>query len=122
MHNYSRGSQSSVGDDLFFSFRCSTKTETQAAGNKSNPGLCECLWNCHDGGWTESTGQFQFSPIPDLTWPPPLQASDRLLFMIDGGDRFILKLRLIFQDPHEPGEMDRGGGGGVFYGPIFFFF
>ena len=30
--------------------------------------------------------------------------------MIDGGDRFILKLRLIFQDPDELGEMDGGGG------------
>ena len=29
--------------------------------------------------------------------------------MIDGGDRFILKLRLIFQDPDELGEMDGGG-------------
>lgn len=30
--------------------------------------------------------------------------------MIDGGDRFILKLRLIFQDPDKLGEMDGGGG------------
>lgn len=110
MHNYSQGSRRSVGDDLFFIVAVAPRQKHKQQAIKATLASETVYWNCQDDGWTESTGQFQFSPIPDLTRPPPRQPSDRLFFMIDGGDRFILKLRPIFQDPDELGEMDGVGG------------
>lgn len=76
----------------------------QAAENKNKPGFCDCVsWNCQGDGWNESTGQFQFSPALDLTEPLPLQVTDQLFFMIDGGDRFIFETQADFHDPDESG-------------------
>lgn len=83
----------------------------QAVENKSNPGFCDFVsGNCQGDAWNESTGQFQFSPTPDLTQPPLLQGIDQLFFMIDGSDRFIFETQADFHDPDESGKMEMGGG------------